>query len=112
MSLRFMIVNDYNTREVFEIDLNELNELLTDMALFMCMKDSIRISRDVPHGVMAFHPSEIIPGGEQAYALLCDAIRETRGTRGTERKDDPVVAAAGAKFSVPLPPSGTDLRQN
>jgi hypothetical protein len=112
VTLRFMLVNDYNTREVFELQLTELNELLGDMAIFMCMKDSIRISQDMPYGCMAFHPSEIVPGGEQAYQLLCEAITELRKTNNTERTDDPVVTAGGITFRVPLPPSGMDLRQN
>lgn len=107
--LKFALVNDYNINEVFEITRDEMFNLSQGAAIFMCMKDTERLSNASPMGVMAFHPLE---EGEDAWAKMCGAIVEYRAMNGIQAPEkEPLLTKDGRVLMIAAvaPP---DLRLN
>lgn len=100
--LKYALVNDYNITEVFEITKDEMFTLSQGSAIFMCMRDTERLSNETPIGVLAFHP---VAESEEAWSLMCDAIREYRTDHKIVVASAPMLLRDGRVLKImPIPP--------
>jgi hypothetical protein len=107
--LKYALVNDFDITEVFEITKEEMILLSQRAAIFMCLRDTERLSNASPMGVLAFHT---ILNDEAAWAALREVILGVRAATGKPTpKKEPLPTKDGKVFwMVPTIPS--DLRLN
>jgi hypothetical protein len=107
--LKYALVNDFNTNEVFEITRDEMFTLSQGLTIFMCMKDTERLSNASPMGVMAFHP---FSEDEDAWSKMCAAIVEYRKINGTPAPQKEPLLTKDGKVLMIAAVAPPDLRQN
>jgi hypothetical protein len=103
MSLKLALVNAANIAQGIEITEEEMNNLAGSALIFMCFKDTNRLSDAGPGGVLAFHPTMDDPS---AYEVLVKAIKKARNIL-SELPEMAMMLDDGRFLRIPKPPNQT-----
>jgi hypothetical protein len=84
--VKIFLVNEYDTREKFELTKDEATQLLQIDAILVCFSDTERLSENGPVSGICFHPAI---DGPAVYAQYLETIREYREIYGPNGKAAP-----------------------
>lgn len=107
--LIYVLVDSQDTRRTLQMSAAEMEELMDGSVIFMCMKDSQKLSAGTPKGVLAFHQNAAL-GSDNTWDLIAEALLEVRkNSDAPKRLEKPLAVSGGSLRSLPLIPPNPGL---
>ena len=107
MAQKVLLVNEWDTRERFELTVDEAHQLLDVGAAFFCLADTIYLEENgsVPVGepFIALHAQGSL-GGSRAYEAFVASISEYRGLPNAKVGPEDLNPFTGKLLKMVAPP--------
>lgn len=107
MAQKVLLVNEYDTRQRFELTYNEAHDLIEAKAVFFCLADTVALEEKVGYAFIAVHAAV---DTRDAYSQFVEVIESVRKDPTKSAGYDDVNPMTGRRMNIlTLPKSPPDL---